>query len=265
MTAVTMTAITPAARNRMRSSGDYRCMTALLRRAGAGLACVLASMAALGLVLLVSAPGASAHVTASSSGAAQGGYGQITFTVPSESATSNTTKIVVQIPADTPIASVRTQPVPGWTAAIATQTLPQPVSIAGRDITTAVDTITWTATAGGLGPTEYQTFSFSGGPLPMSDTITFKAIQYYADGSQVSWIDVPAPGSTEEPDHPAPVVSLAAASTSGHDDASGSDASGASESDDSGTSGVAIAALVVGVVAVVLAAAAVVMARRPRH
>lgn len=249
-------------------------MTHLPRRVGAGLASVLA----LGLVLLVWAPAASAHVTAASANASQGGYGQVTFTVPSESATANTTKIVVQFPADTPIASVRTLPTPGWTAQIAMQTLPTPVTIAGRDILTAVDTITWSADNGGIGPTEYQTFSFSGGPLPMSDTITFKALQFYDDGSQVDWADVPAPGSTEEPEHPAPVVSLAAAASSdpsaGGSSGSGSagasaDSSGAkasaSASGDSGPGGVAVAALIIGIVAFLLAAAAVALARRPRH
>lgn len=237
-------------------------MTVLLRRAGAGLVSVLA----LGLALLLCAPGAAAHVTASSTSTlTQGGYGAITFTVPSESATANTVKVVVQFPQDTPIASVRTLPVPGWTAAVATAALPSPVTVAGRDITTAVDTVTWTADAGGIGPTEYQTFSISGGPLPMSDTITFKAQQFYSDGTQVNWVDVPTPGSSDEPDHPAPTVSLAAAGSSDDHGAGSADTAEASDSSDSGASGVAIAALIVGIVAVLLAGAAVALARRPRR
>ncbi len=41
----------------------------------------------------------------------------------------------------------------------------------------------------------------------------FKAIQTYSDGTTVSWIETPAPGSTAEPDHPAPTLSLASADT----------------------------------------------------
>jgi uncharacterized protein len=40
-------------------------------------------------------------------------------------------------------------------------------------------------------------------------SLTFKTIQVYSDGSQVDWIDVPAPGSSVEPEHPAPVLQLA--------------------------------------------------------
>jgi hypothetical protein len=45
--------------------------------------------------------------------------------------------------------------------------------------------------------------------------MTFKAIQIYSNGQTVSWIDVPAPGSTEEPEHPAPTLKLAAAGGTG--------------------------------------------------
>ena len=45
--------------------------------------------------------------------------------------------------------------------------------------------------------------------------MTFKAIQTYSDGKVVSWIEQPAPGSTEEPDFPAPTLQLAAPSAAG--------------------------------------------------
>jgi len=231
----------------------------LLRRLGAGLSSVLA----LGLIALLCAPGASAHVTASSPNAVQGKSGQITFTVPSESATARTTQIVATFPTDTPIASVRTLPTPGWTAAIVTQTLPAPVTIAGREITTAVDTITWTADADGIGPTEYQTFTVSGGPLPTTDTITFRVLQRYSDGTEANWADVAAAGSADEPEHPAPVLALAPATESSG--STGGETPGAAGAGDDGASGVAIAALIVGIVAAVLAAGSLLLARRPRR
>jgi hypothetical protein len=39
--------------------------------------------------------------------------------------------------------------------------------------------------------------------------MTFKALQTYSNGQVVSWIDVPAAGSSDEPEHPAPTLKLA--------------------------------------------------------
>ena len=44
------------------------------------------------------------------------------------------------------------------------------------------------------------------GLLPDTATLTFGAIQTYSDGTVVKWIESPAPGSSAEPDHPAPAV-----------------------------------------------------------
>jgi hypothetical protein len=80
-------------------------------------------------------------------------------------------------------------------------------------VTDYVSVIDWKATAGGIKPGEYEDFDLSVGPLPKADSMTFKAIQVYSNGQTVSWIDEPAAGSTEEPDHPAPTLKLAAAGT----------------------------------------------------
>ena len=65
---------------------------------------------------------------------------------------------------------------------------------------------------------QFQEFDVSLGPLPDIDQIVFKALQTYSDGEIVRWIDEPAAGT--EPEHPAPVLKLAAAG-------SGQDAHGA--------------------------------------
>jgi len=236
-------------------------VTVLLRRLSVVFALVVG-------IATVGMSAAWAHVTVSASSARQGGYGQITFTMPNESAAATCTKLVIQVPSDTPIATVRTLPVPGWTATITTHTLPQPVTIQGRQVIEAVDTITWTATGAGLSPSEYQTFSFSGGPLPMSPTIVFKALQFYSDGTQTDWVETAAPGS-DEPDHPAPTLTLSPASDPSGSTADGSgsanDGSQAHASGDSGSQGLSIAALAVGVVAALLAGAALMRSRPSRN
>ncbi len=155
---------------------------------------------------------ASAHVTVSAPGATQGGSDTIiTFRVPTESDTLSTTGVDVQLPTDTPIASVLVQAVPGWTFTEKTAKLTTPIKTDDGDITEAVSEINWKAdsAADGIKPGEFGEFVVIAGQLPDAPSITFKAVQTYSDNSQVAWIEVAAPGSSDEPEHPAPVLDLA--------------------------------------------------------
>jgi len=173
------------------------------RRAG------LAVVAGVGLAL-VPALAASAHVTVSSTDAAPGGFGKVTFRVPSESDTATTTAVSVQLPSDTPFAFVSVEAVPGWSAELTTEALAEPVEVEGFTITEAVTAVTWTAEGDGLGPHEFSEFSISAGPFPDVDELAFPATQTYSDREVVEW-DEPTPESGEEPERPSPVLSLAAA------------------------------------------------------
>ena len=153
-----------------------------------------------------------AHVTVSSPGATQGSFGVLTFRMPNEMDNANATELKVQLPADQPLASVAVKPEPGWAYTVTRAKLPQPVTDDdGNQVTDYVSVIDWKATAGGVKPGEYEDFDLSVGPLPKAASMTFKAIQVYSNGQTVSWIDVPASGSTEESEHPAPTLKLAAA------------------------------------------------------
>jgi periplasmic copper chaperone A len=164
------------------------------------------------IALIALAATASAHVTVTAPGATRGGSDQeITFRVPVEKDV-DTVGLKVQLPADTPIASVEVQAMAGWTHSEKTAQLAKPIVTDDGDITEAVSEIDWTATAGhGLKPGEYGAFTIIAGLLPDVPSLTFKAIQTYADGSVVSWIETAAPGSTAEPEHPAPALTLAPA------------------------------------------------------
>src|SRR5579875_2448135 len=161
---------------------------------------------------LALAGAASAHVTVSAPGAVQGGGDQeITFRVPVEK-NADTVGLKVQLPTDTPIASVDVEPVAGWTHVQKSVTLSTPIKTDDGDITEAVSEIDWTAAKGhGLKPGEFGAFTIIAGQLPDAASLTFKAIQTYSDGSVVRWIQVAAPGSTDEPENPAPVLTLAKA------------------------------------------------------
>jgi periplasmic copper chaperone A len=167
-----------------------------------------AATAAVGLTALP----ALAHVTVSSPGATQGSFGVLTFRMPNEMDNANATELKVQLPADQPLASVSVKPEPGWAYRITRAKLPQPITDDdGNQVTDYVSVIDWKATAGGIKPGEYEDFDLSVGPLPNADSMTFKAIQVYSNGQTVSWIEEPAAGSTEEPEHPAPTLKLAPA------------------------------------------------------
>ena len=85
------------------------------------------------------------------------------------------------------------------------------VTASSPDATQGGEAVLTDTAATAIKPGEFDEFVVSAGPLPKAATITFKAIQVYSDGSQVHWTDVPAPGSTVEPEHPAPTLKLAVA------------------------------------------------------
>jgi uncharacterized protein YcnI len=153
-----------------------------------------------------------AHVTVSSPGATQGGFGVLTFRMPNEVDNADATGLRVQLPADQPLASVSVKPQPGWTYTVTRAKLATPLTDDdGNQVTDYPSIVDWKATAGGIKPGEYTEFQLSVGPLPKADAMTFKAVQTYSDGNVVSWIDLPAAGSSDEPEHPAPTLKLTAA------------------------------------------------------
>jgi uncharacterized protein YcnI len=174
----------------------------LVRLAVVVLAALVAVLASAGL--------ASAHVSVSSPDAAAGGFGKVIFRVPNESDTASTVKVRIQIPTDPPFASMSVQPVPGWTAATTKTPLNPPVTDDdGNKVTEAVSVVEFTADAGGIAPGQFQEFALSGGPFPDKDSLSFPVVQTYSDGSESAWID-PSVEGQPEPEHPAPVLSLAA-------------------------------------------------------
>ena len=164
---------------------------------------------ALGGLLVLAGP-ASAHVTVAAEGAAPGGYTVVTFRVPTESDTASTTKLTVSLP---PLGVVDVQPIAGWSVTTKVSKLNPPITTDDGSITSAISQITWTATAGGTKPGEFQQFDVSIGPLPKASSVSFPAIQTYSDGTVVKWIEKAAPGSKTEPEHPAPTLLLTSAAS----------------------------------------------------
>ena len=212
---------------------------------------VLATLTA----LVASAGVASAHVGVSSTDAAPGGFGKLTFRVPNESDSARTVSLRVQIPQESAMASLRAQPVPGWTITLTQSDLEEPLESHGQEISTYVSVVEFRAVdGGGIRPGEFQEFALSGGPFPDVDAVTFPTVQAYSDGSESAWIEPTVDG--EEPEHPAPTLTL----TASGDPASATqevDTAGATEESHEASPGalalfIAVLALLVGIAGVVL-------------
>ena len=154
---------------------------------------------------------ASAHVHVDAGpGAAPGSTTILTFRVPGESETGAlTTEFSVSLPN---VASARTEVMPGWTARL------------DRDVAAGtVRSVTWTAAPSvGISSDQFALFDVSVA-LPDAQSVTLPATQTYSDGSVVRW-DQPPLANGDEPEHPAPVLSL-----SGTADSDGSDHHSASQ------------------------------------
>ncbi|WP_327269010.1 YcnI family protein [Streptomyces sp. NBC_01218] len=180
-------------------------------------------------VLLLAGP-ASAHVSVQPQGeAAKGGYATINFKVPNERDDASTVKLEVNFPTDHPLSSVSPQAVPGWKIDVTKSTLAKPLEVHGQKVTEAVSKVTWTAdAAAAIKPGYFQQFPLSVGQLPEdADQLVFKALQTYSSKEVVRWIEE-APAGGEEPDNPAPVLTLTDAAADAHGSA------GATDTDDDG-------------------------------
>ncbi|WP_225438409.1 YcnI family protein [Candidatus Frankia nodulisporulans] len=166
------------------------------------------------LALAVAAP-ASAHVTVHADDPTRGTSDAVlAFRVPNERPNATTTRLEVAFPTATPLLGVLVAPHPGWTFAVTNTALKPPVKTDDGTITDAVSRVTWTANspADAIPAGGYADFTVTAGQLPDTPTLTFKALQTYSSGEIVRWIDEEQPGQPE-PDDPAPVLTLTAASS----------------------------------------------------
>ncbi|MET9931506.1 MULTISPECIES: YcnI family protein [unclassified Streptomyces] len=191
----------------------------------------LAGGIALSSVVLLSGT-AFAHVGVQPQGeAAKGGYATVNIKVPNERDNASTVKLEVNFPLDHPLASVMPQPVPGWKAEVTKSKLDKPLELHGKKINEAVSKVTWTADGSGIGPGEFQQFPLSLGQLPEdADQLVLKSVQTYSNKEVVRWIEEQKEGA-EEPQNPAPVLKLSAASDDHHGGAAPSASASTGEKD----------------------------------
>jgi uncharacterized protein YcnI len=137
------------------------------------------------------------------------------FRVPNEEDTASTVRLDVQFPTDHPIANVLVQEKPGWTFTTQTRSLAMPIKTDDGTFSTAVSEISWASAGSQITPGGFDLFTVFAGPLPKNtNQLTFKAVQTYRNGDVVRWIELPTRGAPP-PDHPAPVMRLTKATSSG--------------------------------------------------
>ena len=216
--------------------------------------------AAAGLLVVLGAGPASAHVTIPGTAVKGASDAIVTFSVPNEIDGASTVKIEVQVPKDVLLPNVAPQAKAGWKVTTTMRHLDKPVTTDDGTFTDVVDTVTWQG--GSIGSGQFDTFSLAVAPLPKDkDTLSFPTIQTYDNGQVVSWIDV-TPASGAAPDHPQPTLHLVDAPTATTATTVKAPASSTSSSD--GSKGLAVGALVVAVVALGLGGAAFGACRRRR-
>jgi uncharacterized protein YcnI len=167
------------------------------------------------LFVLLGAGAASAHVSAHSpDNPVKGGDAEIVFRVPDEEDAARTVKVQVNFSTTSPLSNADIKPVAGWTARETMMTLAKPVKMSDQTVTTAVQSITWTAPAGGgIEPGQFQEFAITVEGLPdNTDELVMPAVQTYDNGDVVNW-NQPTVAGQAEPEHPAPNLTLAADDT----------------------------------------------------
>ena len=163
------------------------------------------AVAVVAVAIGLTATAASAHVTVQPPTAPQGGVVKLSFRVPNETDSADTTQVEVQFPTDHPVASVSVQPKDGWTYKVTTAPLPEPIQTDDGQGHRGGHRRRF-RTGSTIKPGEFDEFSVSAGPLPTNvTTLESKTLQTYSDGNVVRWIeDTPAGGP--EPEHPAPTL-----------------------------------------------------------
>jgi uncharacterized protein YcnI len=228
---------------------------------------ILASAATLSALAVPAV--AQAHVTVQPSTAPAGSFVVEDVRVPNETDDAITTKVAVQFPEGFAEASYQT--VPGWTVKVVKEKLATPVKTDDGEVTEGIKTMTWTAKskAGGIAPGQFQDFPLSVQiPGKAGDTLTFKALQTYSDGTVARWIgapdaDKPAPQvqvTAAADDHSATAAPAAAGTVTTENTSAPAAAAGSTDDSDSNT--LAIIALIVGALGLLAGGAGLASARR---
>lgn len=158
-------------------------------------------------ITVTTSPAAAAHVDAQLDGAGPGGFGVVTLGVPTEAGKPATTKVEVRIPDQTPLRTVRAEPVAGWTLNVQKRKIDPPLhKDDGTPVNEVVSTVTWMATGPGIPQGQFQEFALYLGPMPDADTLTLPTTQTFSDGTTEAWTEQTT--GSDKPKFPVPTVKI---------------------------------------------------------
>lgn len=232
-------------------------------------ALVTAAALGAGALLALGAPlAASAHVGVDSTSTAAGAYTVLSFGIPHGCGTSPTTKLTFTMPEG--IDRVTPTVNAGWTIETVVEKLPEPkIDSHGASVVDRVAQVVYTATA--PLPSELRDVIELSLQLPADaegETLAFPVLQECVEGS-TDWSEPTAEGE-EEPEHPAPSITVTAAEDGGHHGAAAPahgdehEAADAAASDDGMARALGITGIAVGVLGLGAAIAALALGRRSR-
>ncbi|MGB3411141.1 MAG: YcnI family protein [Microthrixaceae bacterium] len=181
------------------------------KRVGLGRRVAVGATVAVGGVAMLSGV-ASAHITPQDPEGPAGGYMTTAFKVGHGCEGSPTTKVEIKIPDG--VLSVAPQPVDGWELTTTKKTLDPPIDSNGTKVTETVGTVTW---AGGNLPADQLQMFWLSMKLPdgkAGDVLSFPVVQT-CEAGETDWIEIAKPGEAE-PEHPAPTITLTAATDDHH-------------------------------------------------
>ena len=214
-------------------------------------------------LFLLSPTPAYAHITVDPDELPKGEFAKLAFRVPNERDNAGTIKVEVTFPREHPFAFFNVRPVPGWTSKVERSALDKPLQVFGRTINEAVTKITWEG--GPVNPGAFEEFEVSVGPLPTNATkLVFKALQTYSNGEVVRWIEEREQGATQDPETPAPILTLTAPQAPTTADAATTPSTGLNQEDIDDARRLAGIAIALAIVAVAAAVVAMLRARTAR-
>ncbi|GAA0918689.1 DUF1775 domain-containing protein [Pseudonocardia zijingensis] len=153
---------------------------------------------------LLSAPEAAARVTVVPGAVTGGGTETFAVRLSNEQSDLVTTRLELTFPEDVVVPLAEVTAVGKWKATVSMRRVDPPVTIEGKEVDTAVESIVWTG--GKVGPKQFEQFLVTAGPLPAEGgDLVLAAAQGYADGSVDRWTAPARPGWPG-----APVITIAA-------------------------------------------------------
>lgn len=171
------------------------------------------AIAATGALTLAAIASAHAHASLEKREAAPGGYKAV-IRIPHGCDGQATNAVRVELPEG--YIDAKPQPKAGWDLAIETGDYARTYKLHGRDVSSGAKIVTWSG--GSLPDEHYDEFVLSGtlSGVEAGQSLFFKTVQACADG-EIAWDAIPAAGQNPHSlDHPAPGLTVVAAS-GGHE------------------------------------------------